>query len=86
MKEAIAILKKLPGVVAEIEKDTIAVFSDFGDFSLNLTYIYYIKKNLDIRESMSKVNFEILNDFNNAGLNFAFPTQTVYANYAKCDK
>jgi MscS family membrane protein len=80
MKEAIDILKKLPMVVSEIEENTVAVFSDFGDFALVITYIYYIKKGLDIRESSSKVNFEILNNFNNAGLNFAFPTQTVYAN------
>jgi MscS family membrane protein len=79
MEEATAILKKLPQKVTEIEEDTVAVFSDFGDFSLIITYIYYIKKNLDIRESMSKVNFEILKEFNDAGLNFAFPTQTVYA-------
>jgi MscS family membrane protein len=79
MQEAIAILKKIPSAVNEIEENTIAVFSDFGDFALSITYIYYIKKNMDIRESMSKVNFEILNDFNNAGLNFAFPTQTIYA-------
>jgi MscS family membrane protein len=79
MQEAIDILKKTPGAVNEIEENTVAVFSEFGDFALNLTFIYYIKKNLDIRESMSKVNFEILNKFNNAGLNFAFPTQTVYA-------
>jgi MscS family membrane protein len=78
MQEAIAILKKIPGAVNEIEEDTVAVFSDFGDFALSITYIYYIKKNMDIRESMSKVNFKILNDFNNAGLNFAFPTQTIH--------
>jgi MscS family membrane protein len=78
MQEAIAILKKIPGTLPEIEENTIAVFSDFGDFSLAITYIYYIKKNMDIRESMSKVNFEILNDFNRAGLSFAFPTQTIY--------
>jgi MscS family membrane protein len=83
LKEAIDILKKLPANVSEIEKDTVAVFSDFGDFALIITYIYYIKKDLDIRESSSKVNFEILNNFNYAGLNFAFPTQTVYANVAK---
>jgi MscS family membrane protein len=78
MQEAIAILKKTPGAVNEIEEDTVAVFSEFGDFALIITYIYYIKKNLDIRESTSKVNFEILNEFNNAGLNFAFPTQTIH--------
>jgi MscS family membrane protein len=80
MKESIEILKKLPENVTEIEENTVAVFSDFGDFALIITYIYYIKKNLDIRESTSKVNFEILRRFNEAGLNFAFPTQTVYAN------
>jgi MscS family membrane protein len=79
MKEAIDILKKLPAAVTEIEENTVAVFSDFGDFALVITYIYYIRKNLDIRESTSKVNFEILNNFNNAGLNFAFPSQTIYA-------
>ncbi|MDR1340193.1 MAG: mechanosensitive ion channel family protein [Prevotellaceae bacterium] len=80
MKEAIGILKKLPANVSEIETNTVAVFSDFGDSALILTYIYYIKKNCDIRESSSKVNFEILSSFNEAGLNFAFPTQTIYAN------
>jgi MscS family membrane protein len=79
MQEAIDILKKTPNAVNEIEENTVAVFSEFGDFALIITYIYYIKKNLDIRESTSKVNFVILNEFNNAGLNFAFPTQTIYA-------
>jgi MscS family membrane protein len=79
MKEAIEILKKLPHTVKEIEANTIAIFSDFGDFALIITYIYYIKKDLDIRESISKVNFEILKNFNEAGMNFAFPTQTIYA-------
>jgi MscS family membrane protein len=79
MQEAIDILKTTPQKVNEIEANTIAVFSDFADFALVITYIYYIKKNCDIRESTSKVNFEILNNFNEAGLNFAFPTQTIYA-------
>ncbi|MDR1583564.1 MAG: mechanosensitive ion channel family protein [Prevotellaceae bacterium] len=82
MQEAIAILKKIPEIVSEIEINTVAVFSDFGDFALGITYIYYIKKNLDIRESTSKVNFEILNNFSEAGLNFAFPTQTAIIKYA----
>jgi len=78
MKDAIDLLKELPDNVENIEANTIAVFSDFGDSALLITYIYYITKGMDIRESTSKVNFEILNRFNNAGLNFAFPTQTVY--------
>ncbi|MDR3246985.1 MAG: mechanosensitive ion channel family protein [Prevotellaceae bacterium] len=78
MKEAIDLLKELPENIENIEANTVAVFSDFGDSALLITYIYYIKKGLDIRESNSLVNFEILNRFNDAGLNFAFPTQTVY--------
>jgi MscS family membrane protein len=80
MKEAIAILKSIPHTVKDVEsKDLSATFSDFGDSALVITYIYFIKKSsLDIMESISKVNFEILNQFNNAGLDFAFPTQTIY--------
>ncbi|MDR2423341.1 MAG: mechanosensitive ion channel family protein [Prevotellaceae bacterium] len=78
MKEAIEILKSIPQNISEIDSDTIAVFSDFGDSALIITYIYYIKKPSDIRESTSKVNFTILECFNSAGLDFAFPTQTVY--------
>ncbi|MDR2466555.1 MAG: mechanosensitive ion channel family protein [Prevotellaceae bacterium] len=78
MREAVAILKSIPQYVSEIDSDTVAVFSDFGDFSMNLTYIYFIRKPSDIRESISKVNFEILTRFNDASLDFAFPTQTVY--------
>ncbi|MDR1129411.1 MAG: mechanosensitive ion channel family protein [Prevotellaceae bacterium] len=79
MKEAIDILKKIPANVNEIETNTVAVFSDFGISALLITYIYYIKKDFDVRESTSKVNFEILDRFNEAGLDFAFPTQTIYA-------
>jgi MscS family membrane protein len=78
MENAIDILKKIPETVNDIEENTIAVFSDFGDSALLITYIYYIRKGADIRETTSKVNFEILNNFNNAGLSFAFPTQTIY--------
>jgi MscS family membrane protein len=80
MKEAIAILKSIPHTVNDVEsKDLSATFSDFGDSALVITYIYFIgKSSLDIMETISKVNFEILNRFNQAGLDFAFPTQTVY--------
>jgi MscS family membrane protein len=79
MQNALNILKGLPDVVLEIHhKDLSATFSDFGDSSLNITYIYFIRKSADIRETISKVNFEILRRFNGAGLDFAYPTQTVY--------
>lgn len=80
INEAIEILKSMNHFVKDISsRDMSATFSGFGDFSLTITYIYFIKKTSpDFMESMSKVNFEILNRFNQAGIIFAYPTQTIY--------
>ncbi|MDR2037900.1 MAG: mechanosensitive ion channel family protein [Bacteroidales bacterium] len=78
MKEAINILTGLPKAIEEMDdKDLTAIFSDFADSALIITYTYFIKKSADILGTTSKVNFEILSRFNAAGLNFAFPTQTI---------
>jgi MscS family membrane protein len=79
MQEAIDILKKIPKKVGEINKqDVTAVFTDFSDSALVITYIYFINKGADIYKTRSKVNFEILQSFNQAGLDFAFPSRTLY--------
>jgi len=57
---------------------TVTAFTAFGDFSLTLRYIYYIKKGSDIFNTMTEVNMEILKQFNDNKLEFAFPTQTLY--------
>ncbi|MBD3636849.1 MAG: mechanosensitive ion channel family protein [Crocinitomicaceae bacterium] len=53
-------------------------FNSFGDFSLGIIVIYYIKKGADILETQTKMNLTILKRFNEAGLEMAFPTQTIY--------
>ena len=79
MQEALSILRSIPGKIKNVDpKDWSANFTDYGDSALLITYIYNIKKGADIRAVTSDVNFEILNSFNNAGLEFAFPSQTVY--------
>ncbi|HOF98814.1 MAG TPA: mechanosensitive ion channel family protein [Paludibacteraceae bacterium] len=79
MKEAITILKNIPQKVDEVFPDEIyAYFTDFSDSALTITFIYFIKKEANVMETPSKVNMNILEDFNAAGLNFAFPTRTVY--------
>lgn len=78
MEEALAILKNIPKINKNVDsKELIATFSNFGSYSLDITFIYWIKKSGDVLEVPSSVNLEILKQFNHAGLNFAFPTQTL---------
>jgi len=53
-------------------------FTDFGDFSLGITFIYYIKKGEDNFGVKSEMNLNILRKFNEVKLEMAFPTQTIY--------
>ncbi len=64
--------------IALDEARTVTAFTAFGDFSLNIRYIYYIKKGSDIFGIMNEVNMEILRQFNAKKLEFAFPTQTLH--------
>lgn len=61
-----------------IETNTLKSFNAFGDFALNIMFIYYIKKQSDILETQTKMNLSIYKEFNAAGLDFAYPTQTLY--------
>jgi MscS family membrane protein len=85
MKKAMEILKLMPEYVKDIDKrDLSATFSNFADSALIINYIYFIRKSSpDILESTSQVNLEILNRFNQEGLSFAFPTQTIYIEQEK---
>lgn len=79
IEEALNILKNIPTKIPEVrERDLVTQFSDFGDSALIITFIYFIKKTADIGGTNSNVNFEILRSFTKAGLNFAFPSKTVY--------
>jgi MscS family membrane protein len=81
-------MKKAKEIVAKIlekKKDVIAetkfiAFESFGDFSLNIRVVYYVKeldyaKYLDIKD---QVNIEIKKQFEKEKLDFAFPTQTIH--------
>lgn len=79
MSEAIEILKNMSSKVEFVSvKDLVANFSEFTDSALVITFIYFIEKKGDIGKTTSNVNMEILTSFNKAGLNFAFPSQTLY--------
>jgi len=78
VEEAIGILKAIIAERAEtLEQEPTIWFDSFGDFSLNVKLVYYIKKEGHWAYSPGEVNLEILKRFNAAGLDFAFPTQTL---------
>ena len=82
------LLKTIPGVIKSIiEKQELAKFDrahfqSFGNSSLNYEVVYYIlsadyTKYMDAQE---KINVEIYEQFEKLGIEFAYPTQTVFVN------
>jgi len=78
MQLALQILRDTPTAVGQIESVSYPYFVEYGGSSLNLKYLYDIKTGEDFYETQSKVNLYILTQFNKNGLEFAFPTQTIY--------
>jgi len=81
-------LKIMPGIIeaaVKSVKDTAfdrAHFVSYGDFSLNFEVVYYVlspdyNKYMDIQQ---EINFAIKKAFEEKGIEFAYPTQTLYVN------
>jgi len=75
---AMKILKDIHTGDSGLDDNIWLVFDSFGDFSLGINFVYYISAGQDKTEVMSRIHLEILKQFNEAGLEFAFPTQTIY--------
>ena len=78
MDKGLEILRQIVAENDQLEENVSSGFTGFGDFSMNITFTYYIKEGADILDSQTEVNMEILKRFAAAGLEFAFPTQTLY--------
>lgn len=79
MEMAIQLLNDLiDGMQDVLEQDRLVSFNSYGAFSLNILFICYIRKGSDIFQTQSRVSLEILRRFNENGLSFAFPTQTLH--------
>lgn len=88
MQEALRLLKSLPAKIKDVSKDpsnVTAVFSEYADSALVLNFYYYIEKQGDILNVMSEMNLAILESFDSAGLEFAFPTRTLYVHREEGD-
>jgi small-conductance mechanosensitive channel len=79
-------LREIPEIISNIiinSDDTLfdrAHFSSYGDFSLNFEIVYYVKskdygKYMDIQQD---INFAINDEFEKRGIEFAYPTQTLF--------
>lgn len=78
MQKAMDILRQINEDNPDTEDEIITSFNAFGDFAMNILFVYYIKKGQDNFQVQSDMNLRILEKFNEAHLEFAFPTQTLY--------
>ena len=78
MEMAIQILKNIQESDPGLEDKIWLVFDNFGDFSLGINFVYYISPGQDKTEVQTRINLNILSRFNKEGLEFAFPTQTIF--------
>jgi small-conductance mechanosensitive channel len=81
-------LESIPKIVREIiESQQDATFdrghfAAYGDFSLNFEFVYYVigadyNKYMDIQQA---INMKIYRTFEEKGIEFAYPTQTIFVN------
>ena len=81
-------LKEIPEIITNIIKNTEGAvfdrthFFSYGDFSLIFEIVYYVNsgdynKYMDIQQ---EINFAIKEEFEKQGIEFAYPTQTLYLN------
>lgn len=79
-------LKTIPQIVKEIiEKQPEATFdrghfANYGDFSLNFEFVYYIlgADYNTYMDTQQNINFEIFKKFEDEKIEFAYPTQTLF--------
>lgn len=77
IQQALDILTDIVSAAGRTEDEYTVWFSGFGDFSLNVSCIYFIRKGEHWAQVPNEIHMQILKRFNEAGLNFAFPTQTL---------
>ena len=79
MEKSLAILENIAKSNDKVSRQGIsAVFEDFGESALKIHFIYFIQNSADRSEAVSTINLEILKQFSNEGIEFAYPTQTIY--------
>ena len=78
IQEAKAILAEILDEAGGLEPDPAIRFDEFGDSALIIKVIYWVSDPSEYFPKMAAINEEILKRFNEAKLDMAFPTQTLY--------
>jgi small-conductance mechanosensitive channel len=81
-------LAEIPSLVKEIiekQPDTTfdrGHFATYGDFSLNFEFVYFVLSSdyVKFMDTQQRINLEIYKEFENRGIEFAYPTQTLFVN------
>ncbi len=82
MERAMAILHEIAAANEDVMDDVKVSFSSWGDFALGIRFAFFVDITANFRATENAVNLEILRRFNAEGLEFAYPTQTIYAHGA----
>jgi MscS family membrane protein len=78
MNQAIATLTEIAEKNDGVQKNYFINFNKFLESSLNIEFSYFIIKDKEPHIVQTEMNMEILRQFEEKGLNFAYPTRTVY--------
>lgn len=83
LEQATKIIKEVIEKNKDTESKALISFNEFGDSSLNILVIYWIKNMNNILGARNAINSEIKKRFDKAKISFAFPTRTIYMKKSK---
>jgi len=78
MERAQEILRDIAAKNEDVGDDVKVSFSNWGDFALGIRFAFFVLITSNFRKTENAVNMEILRRFSAEGLQFAYPTQTLY--------
>ena len=78
MEKAMSILREIAVANEGVDEDVKVSFSSWGDFAMGIRFAFFVKPDAHFRNTENGVNMEILRRFGAEGLDFAYPTQTLY--------
>ncbi|MBE0570376.1 MAG: mechanosensitive ion channel family protein [Ignavibacteriaceae bacterium] len=81
-------LEEIPKIVRQIIEAHSDVrfdrghFASYGDFSLNFEFVYFVSGSEYVKymDTQQSINLQIYKEFENKGIEFAYPTQTLFVN------